>query len=190
MAVAGSAPRVFLKCTKGGMPYMAVLASIVWIPLCYLNVGAASGQVFNWFINITNTANFLSWICCAIIFLRWRKAIKVQSFPVSNLPYTSKLQPYGSWVVIVAFTLAMLLNGMEVFFYGKWDTATFLSAYIGIPFFFAFYLGHKFTAGRQDMWAIRPSEVDLYSGLDEIEAAETPAPVFTGVWGKVRDVFW
>lgn len=190
MAVAGSAPRVFLKCTKGGMPYMAVLASVVWIPLCYLNVAAASGQVFNWFINITNTANFISWICCGTIFLRWRKAIKVQSFPVSNLPYMSKLQPYGSWVVIVAFTLAMLLNGMEVFFYGKWDVATFLSAYIGIPFFLVFYLGHKFTAGRQDTWAIRPSEVDLYSGLEEIEAAETPAPVFTGVWGKVRDLFW
>lgn len=190
MAVAGSAPVIFTKCTRGGMPYMAVAASCVWIPLCYLNVAASSGQVFNWFINITNTANFISWICCGIIFLRWRKAIDTQGFPLASLPYTSKMQPYGSWVVIIAFTMCMLLNGMEVFFDGKWDVATFLSAYIGIPFFLVIYFGHKFTAGRQEAWAIEPLKVDLYSGLDEIEAAETPAPVYSGILGKIRNIFW
>lgn len=190
MSVAGSAPKIFTKCTKGGMPYMAVAASCVWIPLCYLNVAAASGQVFNWFINITNTANFLSWICCGLIFLRWRKAIAAQNFPLDSLPYTSKLQPYGSYIIIVAFTLCMLLNGMEVFFYGEWDIATFLSAYIGIPCFLAIYFGHKFTSGKNEPWAIDPNDVDLFSGLKEIEDAETPAPVFHGIWGKVREVFW
>lgn len=190
MAVAGSAPAVFKKCTKSGMPYMAVAVSCIWIPLCYLNVAASSGKVFNWFINITNTANFISWICCGLVFLRWRAAIAAQGFPLANLPYSSKLQPWGSYVVIVAFALCMLLNGMEVFFWGGWDTATFLSAYIGIPFFVVIYFGHRWSTGKADKWAIDPMEVDLYTGLDVIEAAETPAPVYSGIWGKVREIFW
>lgn len=67
MALNGQAPKIFTKCTKKGVPYVAVLASSAFSLLAYLNVNAKAGEVFSWFVNLVNTAAFISWICCAIV---------------------------------------------------------------------------------------------------------------------------
>lgn len=53
LAVAGNAPRIFTKCTKQGVPYMAVIASALFSPLAYLNCANSGSVVFAWFVNLT-----------------------------------------------------------------------------------------------------------------------------------------
>lgn len=171
LAVAGNAPAIFKRCTKGGVPYMAVGVSSVFSLLAYLNVGDNSSTVFTWFVNLTNTSGFISWICCSIVYLRFRKACLAQGF--TELPYQSKLQPYGAWVTLVSFTILVLINGFDVFFPGKFNAKSFLTAYIGIPIFLVIYFGHRLVHFR-DRWAREPQHVDLNTGLDVIVAAETP----------------
>lgn len=60
LAIAGNAPAVFKKCTKGGVPYMAVGASACFSVLAYLNCGDSGSTVFTWFVNLTNTSGFIS----------------------------------------------------------------------------------------------------------------------------------
>lgn len=171
LAVAGNAPAVFKRCTKSGVPYMAVGASSIFSFLAYLNVGDSGSTVFTWFVNLTNTSGFISWICCCIVYLRFRKACLAQGF--TDLPYQSIMQPYGAWIALVAFTILVLINGFDVFFPGNFNAKSFLTAYIGIPIFLAIYFGHRLFHFR-DSWARKPGQVDLATGLGSILAVETP----------------
>ncbi|KAJ4301888.1 hypothetical protein N0V90_003984 [Kalmusia sp. IMI 367209] len=166
LAVAGNAPKIFAKCNRYGLPIYAVLAACCFAPLAYLNVASAAGEVFNWFISLTNTAGYTSWIVCCIVFLRFRKATAAQGVAV---PYQSKVQPYGAYVCLVTFTFLLLMNGFTQFYPGRFTASGFLTTYLGIPLFLVLWLGHKLVAGRKDSWLRNPLETDLTTGLREVE---------------------
>jgi amino acid transporter len=171
LAIAGNAPKIFARCNSYGLPIYAVPAASCFTFLAYLNVGSQAGLVFNWFISLTNTAGFTSWLVCCIVFLRFREACNFQGVMV---PYRSELQPYASWICIFFFTVLLLANGFTVFYPGRFTPSSFLTTYLGIPIFIILWMGHKFTAGRHEPWMYQPSEVDLTSGVHEVEAdAET-----------------
>ncbi|KAF2764329.1 hypothetical protein EJ03DRAFT_321399 [Teratosphaeria nubilosa] len=187
LAVSGNAPAWFKACTKSGIPYRAVAASALYTVLAYLNISNSTAEVFGWFVNLTNQSGFISWICCGIVVLRFMKAWKVQGHTLDELPYHNKwFQPWGSYFAIVGCVFLALINGFNVFWPENWSANNFITAYIGIPIFLAIYLGHKFTYGRNDPWARPPEEVDLVSGINMVEAAETPAPVYDKWWQKLR----
>ncbi|KAF2658263.1 hypothetical protein K491DRAFT_676514 [Lophiostoma macrostomum CBS 122681] len=188
LALSGNAPSIFKSCTKSGVPYWAVTASSLFCALAYLNVGSSSAVVFNWFVNLTNTSGFISWVCCGIIYLRFRKACIAQN--ITDLPYHSFLQPYGSYIAIVAFTFLCLINGFTVFWPSKWDSSSFLTAYIGIPIFLAIYFGHRIYSWS-DPWAYRPEDVDMHTGMEDVLADETPPKNMHGQpWWKKLTLIW
>lgn len=166
LAVAGNAPKLFAKCNAYGLPICAVVASSCFSPLAYLNVASAAGEVLNWFISLTNTAGYTSWIVCLVTFLRFRKACAAQGVSV---PYKSKIQPYGAYIGLAAFTFLLLMNGFTQFCLGRFTASGFLTTYLGIPIFLMLWLGHKFVVGRRDPWAQHPLETDLTTGLREVE---------------------
>ncbi|OBT82755.1 hypothetical protein VE02_09110 [Pseudogymnoascus sp. 03VT05] len=173
LAMAGQAPKVFKRCTKGGVPYAAVMACSIFSILAYLNCGQSGSIVFRWFVNITNTSGFISWVCCCIVYLRFRRAVNnAQSKP--QLPFHSRLQPYGAWFAMFFFAVLALINGFNVFFPGQFSASSFLTAYIGIPAFFAVYLGHKFWTGRSDPWYLPVPDIDIQEGLEQLQNEESP----------------
>ncbi|GAB7350062.1 hypothetical protein MBLNU459_g0731t1 [Dothideomycetes sp. NU459] len=189
LALSGNAPSFFKACTKSGVPYRAVACSSLFAALAYLNCGTSGSVVFNWFVNLTNTSAFISWICCSIIYLRFRKALKAQGISDSELPYHNTwFQPWGSYVAMVAFTVLTLINGFNVFWPANWSASSFLTAYVGIPIFLVIYFGHRIYAWN-DAWAHDPATVDLTTGLDEVIAEEKPAPVYDKWYKKMRVVF-
>ncbi|KAH8658436.1 amino acid permease/ SLC12A domain-containing protein [Xylariales sp. PMI_506] len=174
MALNGDAPKIFATCTKKGVPYVAVLATSCFSLLAYLNVNSKAGEVFNWLVNLVNTAAFISWICCAITSIRFQKAFAAQGLNRDDLTYTSRFEPYASYVCIVIFSLLCLINDFEVFLPSSWSVSSFLSGYIGIPIFLVLYFGHRFTAGRSDGWYKPLDSIDLRTGLEELKAEEEP----------------
>lgn len=172
LSKSGNAPEIFSRCNRWGVPIYAILTSALFAPLAYLNVGNSTSTVFNWFINLTNTAGFTSWVCCCIILLQFRKACRAQG--VTDVPYQSWLQPYAAWICMVFFICLLFLNGFSVFFPGQWSVSSFLTSYIGLPIFLVIYGVHR-VYHWSDGWAIDPSKVDLHSGLDAIMALEEVA---------------
>ncbi|KFY42182.1 hypothetical protein V494_02547 [Pseudogymnoascus sp. VKM F-4513 (FW-928)] len=171
LAMVGQAPKVFRRCTKGGVPYAAVMACSMFTALSYLNCGQSGSIVFKWFVNITNTSGFISWVCCCIVYLRFRKAVdNAENKP--QIPYHSWLQPYGAWVAMFFFAILALINGFNVFFPGQFSASNFLTAYIGIPAFFAVYLGHKVWKGRSDPWYLAVPDIDIHEGLEQLQNEE------------------
>lgn len=187
LALSGNAPSIFKTCSKSGVPYWAVTASSLFCALAYLNVASSSAVVFNWFVNLTNTSGFISWVCCGIIFLRFRTACEAQG--ITDLPYRSPVGRWGAWTTIVGFTFLCLINGFDVFFPEKWNVSSFFTAYVGIPMFFVFYLGHRVWA-RHDRWAYPPMEVDMQIGMEQVLAEEAPPRVVNGPWWKKVTLIW
>jgi amino acid transporter len=187
LALSGNAPRIFKTCTKSGVPYYAVACSSLFCVLAYLNVGSSSAVVFNWFVNLTNTSGFISWICCGIIYLRFRKAREAQN--ITDLPYLSPVGKWGAWCVIVSFSFLCLINGFDVFWPENWNVSSFFTAYVGIPMFFVFYGGHRIWAWH-DTWAYNPMEVDLQTGMEQILAEEVPQRTVAGPWWKKISLIW
>ncbi|ATY62292.1 Amino acid polyamine transporter I [Cordyceps militaris] len=178
LALSGHAPRIFARCTKHGIPLYATALSACFAALAYMNLGSTGSVVFNWLVNIVNTGAFQSWICCCFIYVRFYKATELQNVTVvsGQLPYRSRFQPYAAWISGVVFFVLLLLNGFKVFVKGHWDTPTFITSYIGIVIFALLYFGHKSTIGRKDPWMVPLHEIDLYSGMEDVMAAELPPP--------------
>ncbi|PNS16181.1 Proline-specific permease [Sphaceloma murrayae] len=185
LAVAGSAPKMLAKCNRYGLPIYAVIASSLFGLLAFLSVGSQAGQVFNYFISLTNTAGFTSWIMCAITFIRFRKACQAQGVSV---PYKSRVQPLAAWICLCIFTFLLLMNGFTVFYPGRFTVAGFLTTYLGIPIFVILWLGHKLIAARSEPWLYSPTQVDLTTGRAEVEAdAEIWAAMEMEKKGKTAD---
>ena len=167
LAIAGNAPKIFARCTRWGLPIYAVAASSCFALLAYLNCGSAAGNVFNWFISLTNTAGFTSWAVCCVTYLRFRKACAVQGVSV---PYRARVQPYAVWICLPLFIFLLLMNGFTVFYPGNFTASGFLTTYLGIPIFLTLWLGHKTIWGRKDPWMYKPMDIDLHTHIREIEA--------------------
>lgn len=167
LAISGNAPKIFARCNRYGLPIYAVLACSLFSLLAYLSVSSQAGVVFNWFVNLTNTAGYTSWIICSVIFLRFRAACCEQGY---KAPYRSFMQPYGAWIAMITFTFLLLTNGFTVFYPGQFTVSEFMTAYAGIPLFLAFYFGHKFTVGRKDPWFYKAKDIDITTNLREVEA--------------------
>ncbi|KAL2673542.1 hypothetical protein Neosp_011984 [[Neocosmospora] mangrovei] len=195
LSLLGQAPKFLSKCNRLGVPYMALVCVSSLGLLGFLVINTKAGQVFNWFISITNTAGYTSWIVCCVLYLRFRKATELQGVAV---PYRSFLQPYASWVCLVVFSFLLLANGFTNFYPGNFSVSGFITTYIGIPLFLILWLGHKIIAGRNDPWLFSIGEIDLVTGVRD---AEEEAEHWTAAeealknshqgswWGKVR-VLW
>lgn len=179
LAREGSAPKLFLKVNRLGVPYYSVgLGALIGL-LGFLNVSSSSQNVFNWLTNIVTVGGFFCWVCTGIAYLRWRKAIAFNGLQ-NEVPFKSILQPYGAWFAVCFFSIVALTNGYEVFF--NWDVANFFAAYITFPFFFILYFVHKIW--YRTPWLFKIEDIDILGGQEFIEEEEEE--VKAGTWyGKV-----
>lgn len=80
----------------------------------------------------------------------------------------------GSGGQFTAFLWVWVYSGFSfyftVFYPGQFTASGFLTTYLGIPLFLALYIGHRLTIGREYCWAYKPEEVDLVSGVEEVNA--------------------
>ncbi|KAI1759207.1 proline-specific permease [Hypoxylon sp. FL1150] len=177
MALNGQAPRWFGLTTKRGVPYVAVLFTLLIGCLAFLNVSNSGSVVFQWFTNISTISGFIAWIVIMITYLRFRRAMEHHGM-LDSLPFRTPLQPYATYVVLFIISLLTLTNGFQVFFPSECSVSSFLAAYITIPIFLVLYLVHKVV--YRTPLAIHIADVDVLSGkkeMDDMCAADVePAP--------------
>ncbi|KAK3713824.1 hypothetical protein LTR37_008310 [Vermiconidia calcicola] len=171
-------------CSKSGVPYRAVAVSALYTGLAYLNVANSGSTVFTWFVSLTNTSGFISWVCCTIVYLRFRKACKTQGITDDQLPYHNKYMQ----LAMAGFIFLTLINGFNAFWPENWSASSFLTSYIGIPIFLLIYFGHRIYA-RNEPCAHDPRDVDLQTGMEEILSGETPHKVYDKWWKKAQMIY-
>lgn len=97
LAAAGNAPKIFLRTSRRGLPYVSIAFCAVFALLSYMGVTSGSGKVFNWFANMTAVAGLMTWFGICVTYLRFYEGMKVQGYDRSKLPFASKLQPFAAW---------------------------------------------------------------------------------------------
>ncbi|KAL1974273.1 hypothetical protein VTN31DRAFT_5833 [Thermomyces dupontii] len=169
----GQAPKIFTLCNRRGVPYAAVLTTFAISCLAYLNVSSSGADVFYWFTNITTVGGFIAWIIILITYLRFRGAMIYNNL-TDRLSFRAPFQPYLTYLTILFISLLTLTNGYTIFFPGEFTVSSFLVSYIVIAIFLVFYLGHKIYF--RTPWMTRISEVDVISGVEEIDRMEAEEP--------------
>jgi len=184
LALTGSAPKIFAKCTKRGIPIYSVAAVMAFGLLSFLNVSNNSSVVFNWFVNVTTVSGLFNWITLGISYIRFRKGMEVQGINRADLPFRGMFQPFAAWYSIILSSIIILIVGFDVFFPGRWSVADFFAAYSGILMFAVPYIVHKAITRSKP---VPYSEMDFYTGKAEVDKDEltNTIPVARNVWEKI-----
>jgi amino acid transporter len=178
----GSAPRFLKRTTKKGVPYAAVCCTAAMGLLAYLNLSANGGTVFNWLLNITSVAGFITWACingCHIAFMR---ALAARGINRDTLPYKAMWQPYFAWYGLFFNVLIILTQGFTAFI--PWDTTSFFIAYVSLILFAVLYVGHK--VGMRTSY-VSANEADIDTGCTIYDDTNWSITAPTTWWGKAWD---
>lgn len=186
LAASGNAPKIFLKASRNGLPYVSVIFNSLFALLGFMGTQAGSGRVFGWFANMTAIAGLMTWFGIAFTYLRFYEGLKAQGIARTTLPFYSRLQPYAAWYAMTACLLVSIvssqyldlhkiplvthvlqLSGWSVFLKGQWATDTFVTNYLPLVLFPILYVGSKFFYKEA---VKKPHEMDFVTNIKEIEA--------------------
>jgi len=132
--------------------------------------------VFNWFQTLTTITSLFTWVSVLIAYLRFRAALKAQGVDRNkDLLFKSPFQPYTAYVPLFFFTIIILFNGFKVFTRSdgasNWNVQDFVTAYVVIPIYFAFFLFWKILKRTK---FVKPAEADIWSGKAALDAEVWP----------------
>ncbi|KAG0709056.1 amino acid permease [Suillus ampliporus] len=167
LAASGNAPKIFLRTSRSGLPYVAVIFCASFSLLAFMAVSQGAGKVFDWFSNMTSVAGLMTWFGISVTYLRFYKGLNAQGIDRKTLPYSTRLQPYAAWYGVVSTLIICIFNGFSVFLKGNWNTATFVTSYILLVTWPIMYVGARFYYGTSP---VAPEDMDFKSDLAQIEA--------------------
>jgi len=183
------APRIFLTCSKAGVPYYAVAVTASISGLTYLSVGkGGSAKAFAWFQNLVTIASLWTWVSICVAYIQFHKALKAQGIDRNTLVFKSRFQPYTAWFALIYFAMIIIFSGFDVFVgknHSHWKTDTFIAAYIGIPIYIALFLFWKIF--KRTKW-VNPADADIQSGKAALDAEDgdwpelVPRNIFEKIW--------
>jgi amino acid transporter len=172
LAQDGKAFRFLAETDKRGVPVAALGISAVLSLLAFMNVSSDSKAVFNYFINCITVFGLIVWVCILLSHINFVHARKVQQIPEEEIRYKAPLGIWGSWGALAFCVLIAFTKNFAVFIHTKttdFDYKNFITGYIAIPTFLIILFGYKYTYKTK---GVHPAEVDLYSGLLEVELHE------------------
>jgi lysine-specific permease len=143
MAETGQAPKCFLKLNKRGVPTNALFATVIFGFAAFLTSLIGEGTAYNWLVNISGMAGFITWIGIAICHYRFRKAFHAQGKSLSELPYKASLFPFGPILALILCIIVTAGQNYAAFLGPEIDWYGASVAYVGIPVFLAVFIWHK-----------------------------------------------
>lgn len=158
LAKSGKAPRIFARTTRRGVPMHALIATTLIGGACFLSSLIGDGAAYEWLVNASGLAGFITWMGIAWSHYRFRRAYLAQGRDVAELPFRASFYPAGP--IIAMIMCAIVIVGQAHGFLTGEDTnpMTLLSSFIGLPLFLAVWLGHKLVTRAPK---VDPREADL-----------------------------
>ncbi|KEY72704.1 hypothetical protein S7711_02492 [Stachybotrys chartarum IBT 7711] len=145
LALKGQAPRIFLRTTSWGTPYMCVLLFVGVMLLSFMSLSSGAFTVFWWLVELTAAGVLVSWSVILLNHVRLRLAMEAQGIPAARLPWHNSWTPYSSVAALGMCTLILLTSGFSVFTKGNWSTSDFVSSYLDIPIVVSAYFIYKYV---------------------------------------------
>ncbi|EGE87091.1 AAT family amino acid transporter [Blastomyces dermatitidis ATCC 18188] len=190
LAQDGCAPKIFTRTTTAGVPWVSILFTAAFGLLGFLNVSNSGSVVFEWLMNISSIAGFISWSCINGCHLSFMRALRARNISRDALPYKAPFQPYLAWYGLLFNILIIITQGFTAFI--PWNILNFFVSYISLILFVVLYAGHRIVYRPS---FVQPLEADLDTGrlLADAETWETTR-VPTTAWERVQHrmhlMFW
>ncbi|KAI1825626.1 amino acid permease/ SLC12A domain-containing protein [Xylaria intraflava] len=166
LALKNQAPKIFLRTTPWGVPYVCVALFVPFMFLSFLTLSNAALTVFWWLVSLTAAGVLVSWSVILLNHIRLKLAMKEQGIPEESLPWYNSWTLYSSSAGLFMCLLILLTGGYEVFTEGNWDTQSFVSSYLDIPLVLSAFLIWKFWKKTK---IVSLSEIPLEEAFKQAE---------------------
>ncbi|TRX93258.1 hypothetical protein FHL15_005837 [Xylaria flabelliformis] len=188
LALKKQAPKVFLRTTSWGVPYLCVLFFTPFMFLSFLTLSNAALTVFWWFVDLTAAGVLVSWSAILLNHIRLKLAMKRQGIPNESLPWHNSWTLYSSYAGLSMSLLILLTGGYEVFTRGNWDAQSFVSSYLDIPLVLSAYLIWKLWKKTK---IVSLSDIPLKEAFKQAEqVSDDEPPVKSGTWLRLVSWIW
>ncbi|GAQ09012.1 arginine permease [Aspergillus lentulus] len=165
LAQEGFAPRCFKRTSKKGVPYYSVAFTSAFGLLGFMNVSNAGSTVFNWFLNISGVAGFITWASLNACHIAFMRALEARNISRDLLPYKALWQPWYAYYGLFFNILIILTQGFTAWI-PTFSVTDFFVAYLSLILFVVLYLGHKIIFRPA---FVRPIEADIDTGRVALE---------------------
>ena len=157
LAHRGSAPALFKRTNSHGVPIPALVMTTLVGAACFISSLIGDGKAYEWLVNASGLAGFITWMGIAWSHYRFRKAFLAQGHSLSELPYRARFYPAGPLLALAMCAIVIVGQNYEALI-GNRNLLALLSSYIGLPFFLSLGGIHKLVT-RQPK--IDPRQADL-----------------------------
>ncbi|EME78057.1 uncharacterized protein MYCFIDRAFT_205386 [Pseudocercospora fijiensis CIRAD86] len=187
LALKKQAPKVLLRTTSWGVPYVCVMVQTAFMFLAFMSLSSGALTVFYWFVNLTACGVLISWISILINHQRLMLAMKKQAIPYSALPWHNTWTRFSTPVALVLSVVILFTSGFSNFTRGNWSSSGFVSSYLDIPLVLTAFVLWKFFKKTR---FVNLADIPLNEALDEIERKpEEPEPRPKG-WLRWVSFLW
>jgi lysine-specific permease len=177
LAVEGRAPKLFAKLSPGGVPLNALYATTAVGGLCFLTSLYGDQTMYLWLLNLSGMAGFITWLGIALSHYRFRKGFLKQGYRLEQLPYRAKWFPFGPILAAVLCTIVTLGQDYQAFLADKIDWAGITATYIGLPLFFAIWLGYSIVRKSR---LVRYEDMEIAPWIERHAATRSETASSTG----------
>ncbi|KAH7152740.1 amino acid permease-domain-containing protein [Dactylonectria macrodidyma] len=184
LAQDGQAPKIFLKCTKVGVPWVCVTAVTIISLMSFLVASNSASEVFSWFLDLTTVALVVNFTAMSWVFIGWSRALKAQGIvrqgvntlngkswipflkgnsevqPADGIifPYTARGASWSPYLCLVLGSVISIFIGFDVF--NPWSLKGFVTSYFGLAWFLFMFVLWKVVKGTK---FVDPTTVDIYA---------------------------
>lgn len=127
MAVEGRAPKLFRKCTKGGVPIFCFLFVMCFPCLAFLQVSSGSNKVLTWLVNLITAGGIINYIVMTTTYIFFWRALKAQGVDRKLLPYCGWFQPWSAYIGLAWMIMIVTCYGYTSF--APWSVDNFFIYY-------------------------------------------------------------
>lgn len=134
--------KIFSKTTKNGVPLLALLVTLGVGTLAFLSSIWGNTFLYTVLIAASALSGFIAWLGIAISHLYFRRAFKKEGRVLSELPYQSKLYPYGVWFALILCSIVMFGQDTSLFSHAKVIWSELMLTYSSLILFVLIWAGY------------------------------------------------
>lgn len=143
LAQEGSAPKIFAKINRHGIPLAALLLTAAFALISFVCDLFGSTMVFLILVNISSLAGFFAWCGIATSHLGFRKHYLASGGKLEDLPFKSKFYPWGPMIALILCIIIMAAQWYLLLLDHTLSWKTLLMTYVGVPAVLLLWLGNK-----------------------------------------------
>lgn len=164
------APQIFRRCSKGGVPFVAVLFTGLFAFLALFALSKQALAVFEYLATITSTFVILTWGGMCLAYVRFFYALKLRDDIISRedplYPFRLPFQPWLAMFGLCGTGVIVVCLSMSICVQGRFEVSVFLLSLGLLIAFFMVFLVYKMVYNTR---VRRLDQIDLDTGRKEMD---------------------